>query len=91
VLIEPERERVDLTLELAEAASEAIALFPERLGERHHRLDQAMLTFVVEWDVVHAPVLPAQRSRTSEQDGCRHALDFATRTLASAHVADLTA
>jgi hypothetical protein len=29
VLIEPERERIDLALELAEAAGESIALFPE--------------------------------------------------------------
>jgi hypothetical protein len=91
VLIEPERQRIDLALELAEAAGEAIALFPERLGERHHRFDQAMLAVVVELDVVHAPALPAQNSRSSEQDGCRPAGDFATRTLASVHVADLTA
>jgi hypothetical protein len=80
VLIEPERERIDLALELAETAGEAIALFPERLGERHHRLDQAMLTVVVAWDVVHASALPAPSSRTSEQDGCRHAGDSATHT-----------
>jgi hypothetical protein len=66
-LIEPERERIDLALELTEATREAVALFPERLGERDHRVDQAMLTVVVGCAVVHAPPsrpeLAQQRAR----------------------------
>jgi hypothetical protein len=90
-LIEPERERVDLALELTEAARKAIALLPERLRERHHGLDQSVLTVGVEWGIVHAPLplgpaLAPERARRMPPR-----LGPFDAHLASVHVADLTA
>jgi putative FmdB family regulatory protein len=46
VLIELEGERVDLALELTEAPGQAVALFAEGLGQRHHGLDEAVLAIL---------------------------------------------
>jgi hypothetical protein len=46
VLIEPDPQRVDLALELAEAPSQPVALLAERLGHRHHGLDEAVLAVI---------------------------------------------
>jgi hypothetical protein len=53
VLIELEGERVDLPLELAQAAGQPVSLFAERLGERHHRLDEPVLAILGGGDIVH--------------------------------------
>jgi hypothetical protein len=61
VLIEPDREGVDLPLELAQPAGEPVALLAERPGERHHRLDELVLSVVGVQHVVHRPLRPALR------------------------------
>jgi hypothetical protein len=53
VLIELEGERVDLPLELAQPAGQPVALLPEGLGQRHHRLDEPMLAVLGGGDVAH--------------------------------------
>jgi hypothetical protein len=53
VLVEPDRERVDLALELAQAVRQPVALLAKRLGQRHHRVDEPAFTFVVGRDVAH--------------------------------------
>jgi hypothetical protein len=46
VLIELERQGVDLALELAEPAGEPVALLTKRLGQRHDRLDEPLFPVV---------------------------------------------
>jgi hypothetical protein len=46
VLIEPDPQRVDLALELAEPPRQPVALLAERLGQRHHRFDEPVLAVV---------------------------------------------
>jgi hypothetical protein len=53
VLIEPDGERVDLALEVAQAAGQAVALLAEGLGQRDHRVDEAAFAFVGGRDVAH--------------------------------------
>jgi hypothetical protein len=53
VLIELDGERVDLALERGEPVSQAIALFAEGLGQRHHGFDEPSLAGVGRWDVGH--------------------------------------
>jgi hypothetical protein len=54
VLIEPDRQRVDLALELAQPAGQPVALLPEGLGQGDHRVDEPAFTFIGGRDVVHA-------------------------------------
>jgi hypothetical protein len=42
-LIELEGEGVDLALQLTQAVGQAVSLLAERLGQRHHRLDEPVL------------------------------------------------
>jgi putative FmdB family regulatory protein len=53
VLIEPDRERVDLALELAQAAGQPVALLAEGLRQRDDRVDEPAFTFVSGRDVAH--------------------------------------
>jgi hypothetical protein len=53
VLIELDGEHVDLALQLGEAVRQAIALLPERLGQRHHGFDEPFLAGVGQRDVGH--------------------------------------
>jgi hypothetical protein len=46
VLIEPDPQRVDLALELAEALGQPVALLAERLGQRHHGFDETVLAVI---------------------------------------------
>jgi hypothetical protein len=70
VLIELEGERVDLALELTQAAGEPVALLAEGLGERHHRLDEPVLAVFGRQDVAHSVVLRHEVA-TGKQIGCR--------------------
>jgi hypothetical protein len=71
LLIELERERVDLPLELAQAPGQPVSLFAERLGERHYRLDEPVLAVLGGGDVVHRR--PPAKLATGQQIGCRSA------------------
>jgi hypothetical protein len=46
VSIEPDPQRVDFALELAEAPRQPVAFLAERLGQRHHGLDEAVLAVI---------------------------------------------
>jgi hypothetical protein len=53
VLVEPDRQRVDLPLELAQAPGQPVALLAEGLGQRDDRVDEPAFTFVGGRDVAH--------------------------------------
>jgi hypothetical protein len=73
VLIELEGEGVDLALELAQAVGQPIALLPERLGERHHRLDEPALAVLGgEQGVAHGWFLDTRLRPRSKSDAGMH-------------------
>jgi hypothetical protein len=53
VLIEPDGQRVDLPLELAQPPGQPVALLAEGLGQGDHRIDEPALAFIGRRDVVH--------------------------------------
>src|SRR5919198_1091119 len=69
VRVEPDGQQLDLALELGHAPQQVLALFPERLGQRDHRLDEPPLAIVGGWDVVHAKRLRRHgRATNSKSD-----------------------
>jgi hypothetical protein len=69
--VEPERQDLHLVLELGEAAGEVIPLLAERLGQRHHGLDEPALAFVVRRDVFQAAPPHDGRATLSNSDAAR--------------------
>jgi hypothetical protein len=57
VLIQPDRQRVDLPLQLGQATGQAVALLAEGLGQRDDRIDEPAFTFVGGRDLAHCSAL----------------------------------
>jgi hypothetical protein len=71
VLIEPDRQGVDLPLQLAEPAGQPVPLFPEGLGQRHHGLDEPALAVVGRRGVAHRSASSAGGTTASKDDAAR--------------------
>jgi hypothetical protein len=53
VLIELDRQGVDLALQLGQATGQPVTLLAKGLGQRDHRLDESTLAILDRWDGVH--------------------------------------
>jgi putative FmdB family regulatory protein len=80
VLIEPDRQRVDLALQLAQTPGQPVALLAEGLGQGDHRIDEPAFTFVCSRDLVHGFASGARvRATRSKRDAA--AISRERRTL----------
>jgi hypothetical protein len=88
VQIELDGEGVDLALELAQASREPVALFAERLGQGHHRLDEPLFPIFAMWGVGHRCPPASARGPGSKTDAVAETANGAD--LVGERVADLT-
>jgi hypothetical protein len=79
VLIELDRQRVDLALQLGQAIGQPVTLLAKGSGQRDHRLDEPTLSILEGWDGVHR-VTSDHGFAAWTQTGCRSGRRRVTRT-----------